>query len=271
MLGAIAGDIAGSIYEWSNVKTKDFGLLIPDHAFYTDDTVLTVAVGEAFMDRKDLADTLWRYGRAYPGRGYGGSFHRWLSETNKEPYKSYGNGSAMRTSAAGWWGRNEAEVLELAKRQAEVTHNHPEGVKGAQATSLAIWLGRQELADAPDLGKIRETVARKFGYDLSRTVDRIRPGYRFDVTCQGSVPESLICALEARDFEDAIRNAISIGGDSDTVAAIAGSVAEAIWGVPAGIAVAVEEKLDPALRASVYRFRGLAAQRSEGGEGRGLG
>lgn len=231
MFGALIGDLVGSVYEWNNIKTKDFAPLIAAKAFLTDDSVLTVAVADALLHQRPMAESLKDWGRRYPDSDWGGRFSRWLFSEDGAPYDSFGNGSAMRCSPAALLAGSLEEALELACLTALPTHNHPEGIKGAQATVLATYLARQ----GRDADHIRAAVAEFSGYDLARTVDDIRPGYRFDVTCQGSVPEALICALEAESFEDAIRNAISIGGDSDTLAAIAGPVAEARFGIPEDI------------------------------------
>ena len=231
MWGAIIGDIAGSIYErkWNRIKTKDFDFFGAG-CEYTDDTVCTAAVAEILLDNLEPAPVLQRFCRDHPGRGYGGRFEGWIRLANPEPYNSYGNGSAMRVSPAAFLNRNRPleEALQAADRVTKVTHNHPEGMKGALATTHAIWLGFQ----GTGAEQIRRTVEREYGYDLSRTVDEIRPGYSFDVTCQGSVPEAITCALESVSVEDAIRNAISLGGDADTQAAIAGPIAEALHGLP---------------------------------------
>lgn len=227
MLGAILGDIAGSVYEWNNTKSKDFQPLVSQRAFFTDDTVLTIAVADALLNHRPPAEAFKDWGRRYPDVSWGGHFARWLFSDETAPYGSFGNGAAMRVSPAGLLGRDLAEVVRLSDHVTAATHDHPEGLKGAAATATAIYLARQG-AGAED---IRASVTETYGYDLTATVDAIRPGYRFDVTCQGSVPQALICALEATDFEDAIRNAISIGGDSDTVAAICGGVAEARFGI----------------------------------------
>ncbi len=233
MFGALIGDLIGSVYEWNNIKHKNFSPLIAPHGFLTDDSVLTVAVADAFLNRRDLVASFKDWGTRYPDSDWGGRFAKWLFSDASAPYNSFGNGSAMRASPAALLGASLEDALELARKSAVPTHDHPEGIKGAQATVMAIHLARQGL-DAP---AIRSAVARFSGYDLDRTVDDIRPGYRFDVTCQGSVPQALICALEATSFEDAMRNAISIGGDSDTLAAIAGPVAEALFGIPEDIAL----------------------------------
>jgi ADP-ribosyl-[dinitrogen reductase] hydrolase len=227
MLGAIIGDIAGSIYEFNNHRSKDFELFGPG-ADFTDDTVCTVAVADALLNNSDPASTLADWCVRYPGRGYGGMFARWIEARDRRPYNSFGNGAAMRVSPAGLLASTLDEALDMARRVTEVTHNHPEGLKGAAATVHAIFLARRGAA----LAQIRQEIHTTYGYDLNRTVDAIRPHYEFNETCQRTVPEALVCVLEARDFEDAIRNSISIGGDSDTVAAIAGGVAEALFGVP---------------------------------------
>ncbi len=229
MWGAVIGDIAGSVYEWNPIKTKEFEFL-KDRCFYTDDSVCTAAVTEILLDNLPAAPTLQRWCRNHTGRGYGGMFIDWITLSNPEPYRSYGNGAAMRVSPAALLNRNHTleEALAAADRATEITHNHPEGMKGARAATHAIWLAFQEYGPKD----IRRTIESEYGYDLSRTVDEIRPGYSFDVTCQGSVPEAITCALESTSFEDAVRNAISLGGDADTLAAIAGPIAEAMHGIP---------------------------------------
>jgi ADP-ribosyl-[dinitrogen reductase] hydrolase len=257
MLGAIIGDIAGSVYEFQGYKAKDFEPLLRRDAFFTDDSVLTVAVADALLNDRPPVEAFKDWGRRYPDSGWGGRFSRWLFSEETAPYGSYGNGAAMRVSPAGLLGRTPEEVLALARRVTEVTHDHPEGLKGAAATALAIFLA---LRGEP-VSAIRRAVAAGYGYDLDRTVDGIRPGYRFDETCQGSVPEALICALEAVDYEDAIRNAISLGGDSDTLAAIAGGIAEARFGIPEDIAAEVWRRLPADMRqviAALYRRAGRA-------------
>jgi ADP-ribosyl-[dinitrogen reductase] hydrolase len=231
MLGAIIGDIVGSIYEWENHKSKDFEFL-PKRCFFTDDTVCTIAVADALLHGKPPAEALYDWCNRYPGRGYGGMFGKWIQSPGAPPYNSYGNGAAMRVSPAGFLGETLEETLAMARAVTEVTHNHPEGLKGAAATAHAIFLATN--GEGP--GDIRAAISKTYGYDLSRTVDGIRPAYRFNETCQQTVPEALICALDATSYEDAIRNAVSIGGDSDTVAAIAGGVAEALFGVPDALA-----------------------------------
>jgi ADP-ribosylglycohydrolase len=230
MIGAIIGDIVGSKYEFNNIKTKEFPLFSEGCSF-TDDTVLTIAMADCLLDGGDLAERLVEYGRKYPHLSYGGMFGRWLRGGSREPYNSSGNGSAMRVSAVAWVATDEAEVMALAKSSAEVTHNHPEGIRGAQAAALAVWMASQETPSED----IRAAITERFCYDLTESVDSIRTWYRFDESCAGTVPQAIICALDATDFEDAIRNAISIGGDSDTVAAITGGIAEAMFGVPEAI------------------------------------
>ncbi len=225
MLGAMIGDIVGSVYEWHNIKTTEFELFSPK-CFFTDDTVLTAATAQALMTDGDYTRAYQDFARRYPGRGYGGNFSRWIWAENPKPYNSWGNGSAMRVSPVGFAFNSVEEVLAEAERSAAVTHNHPEGIKGAQATALAILLARQGASQVD----IRKEIAGRFDYDLDRTLDQIRPGYTFDVSCQGSVPEAIIAFLESSDYENAIRLAISIGGDSDTIACITGGIAEAFYG-----------------------------------------
>jgi len=238
MLGAIAGDIIGSVYERKNIKTKDFPLFDRQCCF-TDDTVLTVAVAEVILDAGDLLhseqyiEQFKSYFRRYPFAGYGGTFRNWANSHNSEPYNSWGNGSAMRVSPIGFAFNDLDTVLYEAKRSAEITHNHPEGIKGAQATAAAIFLARTNNTKPA----IKSYIQTTFGYDLEPTLDDIRPYYKFDVSCQGSVPQAMIAFLESQDYEDAIRNAISLGGDSDTIACIAGGIAQAYYGgVPKAIA-----------------------------------
>ena len=225
MIGAIAGDIIGSAFEHDPTKSKDFALLQPG-ARFTDDSVLTVAVAQAILEKGDYGDAIREMGRRYPRSGYGLHFYHWLMSGETEPYNSFGNGSAMRVSPVGFAFDEEEEVLAEAGRSAEVTHSHPEGIKGAQATALAVLLGRKGCGKAD----IKREIQSRFGYDLERSLDDIRPAYSFDVTCQGSVPEAIIAFLESTSYEDAIRNAISLGGDSDTQACIAGGIAQAHYG-----------------------------------------
>lgn len=250
MLGSIIGDIAGSIYEWRRIKRKDFQPLLAADAFFTDDTVLTVAVADALLGGRPAVETFKDWGRRYPNSGWGGRFRQWLFSNETAPYGSFGNGAAMRVSPAGLLGRTLDEALDLARRVTEVTHDHPEGLKGAAATAHAIFLAR---AGEP-AAAIRTAVAAGYGYDLSRALDEIRPAYRFNETCQGTVPEALISALEATSYEDTIRNAISLGGDSDTLAAIAGGVAEARFGIPEAIAAEAWGRLPGDMRAVMERL-----------------
>lgn len=224
IIGAVIGDVIGSVFEWNNIKTTEFQLFNPICKF-TDDTVLTIAVADTILNKKDFAKTIWEYGRKYRGRGYGGRFRNWLKSTEMKPYGSFGNGSAMRASAVGFAFDDIETVLEVAKQTAEVTHNHPEGIKGAQATATAIFLARQGKSKQ----EIKDYITSTFNYDLNFTLDKIRPSYKFDVTCQGSVPQAIVAFLESSDFENAIRLAISIGGDSDTIACITGGIASAYY------------------------------------------
>ncbi len=250
LLGAVAGDVIGSAYEWHPTKSMDFELFTP-HADFTDDTVMTLAVADWLLNGGDLACIMQSYGRRYPHRGYGGRFRTWLGERHPQPYMSFGNGSAMRVSPVGWAFGSLEETLEAAKRSAEVSHNHPEGIKGAQATAACIFLAR---TGAPKQ-EIRDYVEKVFGYDLHRTCDRIRPDYEFDVTCQGSVPESIIAFLESTDYESAIRLAISLGGDADTMASIAGGIAEAFYRyIPPHIVQGVQERLPDDFKQTLRTF-----------------
>jgi len=225
MIGAIAGDIIGSVYEGYGIKTKEFPLFDPRCRF-TDDTVLTVAVAKAILDDIDYTLAVKEIGCKYPDAGYGGTFINWLFSDDSEPYNSWGNGSAMRVSPVGFAIHTKEGVLDEAKKTAEITHNHPEGVKGAQAIALAVFLARTGHSKT----RIKDDLQAMFGYDLDRTVNEIRPTYDFDISCQGSVPESIIAFLDSNSFEDALRNAISLGGDSDTMACIAGAIAESYYG-----------------------------------------
>lgn len=239
MLGAIAGDIVGSRFEWNPSKRCEFELLTGE-SDWTDDTLHTVALAEHLLTGEPYADLLKRYFHRYPDAGYGGRFAVWAARDESAPYGSFGNGSAMRVSPVGWWHANLEEVLEGARQSAEVTHDHPEGIKGAQAVAAAIWLARQGRGK----GEIRSYIASTFGYDLGRSLDEIRPSYAFDVTCQGSVPEAIICFLEADSYEQAVRNAVSLGGDADTQACIAGSIAEPFFGgIPASLEEQVRKRL----------------------------
>ena len=224
MLGAIAGDIIGSVYESNPVKTKDFDLFCADNHF-TDDTVLSLAVANVILYKKSYLHTFRHFYQQYPNQGYGYGFSRWVLSDAEEPYYSYGNGSAMRVNPVGWAFNSLPDVLYEAKQSAIVTHNHEEGIKGAQAVAAAIFLARK----GHNKHDIKKYLADTFAYDLNRKLDDIRPEYKFDVSCQGSVPESVIAFLESENFEDAIRNAVSLGGDSDTMACIAGAIAEAYY------------------------------------------
>jgi ADP-ribosylglycohydrolase len=250
MLGSIAGDVVGSPFEWAPYRSTQFPLLVP-HSHFTDDTVLTVATAHALLTETPYATAYRTFGRRYPNAGYGGSFASWLRSDGRAPYGSWGNGSAMRVSPVAWAFDSEADVLREAERSAAVTHDHPEGIKGAQAVALAIFLARTGESKVD----IRRAITERFGYRLDRTVDTIREGYAFDVSCQGSVPEAIVAFLDADDVEHAIRLAVSLGGDSDTQACIAGAIAEAYWGaVPESLARVVLERLTPDLRDVAERF-----------------
>lgn len=250
MLGAIAGDVIGSRFEGRPTKSKSFELFSPESTF-TDDTVLTVAVADCLLNDKPYGATFREYYHRYPYAGYGGRFQIWAATNQEAPYYSFGNGSAMRVSPVGWFFPDLETVLDQAEQSAAVTHNHPEGIKGAQAVAGAIHAA----AHGQDKAAIKDLIRNRFGYDLDRSMEEIRPGYGFDVTCQGSVPEALIAFFQSEDFEDAIRNAVSLGGDSDTQACMAGAVAEAYYGhVPPDIRQAVLSRLDQELRQTVLAF-----------------
>ena len=243
MFGAIAGDIIGSVYERSPIKTKDFPLFHPRCSF-TDDTVLTVAVAHAIIKGFPYEQSVHEIGRRYPNAGYGSSFIGWLQADHPQPYNSWGNGAAMRVSPVGFAFNTEDEVLSEAEKTAIISHNHPEGIKGAQATALAVYLARSGHSKED----IREQISRRFGYDMHRTIDNIRPTYFFDISCRGTVPEAIIAFLDSRSYEDAVRNAVSLGGDSDTLACITGGIAEAYYrNVPESIKAKVRGLLTPDL------------------------
>lgn len=251
MLGAIAGDIIGSVYEATPIKTTDFPLF-QSRSRFTDDTVLTIAVAHAILGDGDYARSLQQFGRRHPDAGYGGSFINWLFTPDARPYHSWGNGSAMRVSPVGLAFSDEETMMREARHSAEVSHNHPEGIKGAQATALAVFLARTGASKET----IRTEIGARFDYDLQRTVDVIRPSYSFDVSCQGSVPEAIIAFLDAESYEQTVRLAVSLGGDSDTLACIAGSIAEAYYqGLPESITARVRQILPDDLLQVVDQFR----------------
>ncbi len=250
MYGAILGDIIGSPYEFDRGnKTKNFSLF-DNRCGFTDDSVMTVAVAEALMKAGPLADvesikqevifSMQRFGKLYPYAGYGSSFRYWLMEYHPKPYGSYGNGSAMRVSAVGWLYESIERTREVARATAEVSHNHVEGIKGAEATAAIIFLARTGSSKE----QIKDYVMKEFGYDLSRTVDEIKPTYHHVESCQETVPEAITCFLEGKNFEDVIRNAVSLGGDTDTLGAIAGAMAEAFFGIPAILKAEVKLRVD---------------------------
>ena len=250
MLGAIAGDVIGSVYEFHPIKYTDFPLFGRSSRF-TDDTVLTVAAAYSILEKCDYATAFKTFGRRYPGAGYGSSFYEWIFSPDGRPYNSWGNGSAMRVSPIGFAFDSIEAVLEEAERSASVTHNHPEGIKGAQATALSIFFARK--GENKDF--IKSEIGKRFTYNLNRTLDDIRPEYRFDVSSQGSVPESIIAFLESKNFEDAVRKAVSLGGDSDTMACIAGGIAHAFYReMPENIVVNVRERLPVEFLDIIDRF-----------------
>ena len=257
MYGAILGDIIGSPFEFDRGdKTKEFDLFTKGCDF-TDDSVMTIAVGEALLAvgpeatvqeiEEAVVTNMQDWGKRYPYAGYGGRFRYWLRERNPKPYGSYRNGSAMRVSAAGWLYDSLERTREVARATANVTHNHPEGIKGAEATASAIYMARNESSKE----EIKEYIEREFHYNLDRTLDEIRPGYHMDETCQRTVPEAIIAFLESKDFEDAIRNAVSLGGDTDTLGAITGSIAEAFYGISDVLIAECRSRIDEGLMTDI--------------------
>lgn len=272
MYGAILGDMIGSPYEFDmGDKTKDFPLFSPRSGF-TDDSVMTIAVAEAFLDaglhrsarwiRNRLIDRMQEYGKLYPYAGYGAMFGRWLRTKNPQPYHSFGNGSAMRVAAAAWLYNDLETVRSMARLSAEVTHNHPEGIKGAEATAAAIYLARS----GSNKTEIRAYIEKNFGYDLSRTCDEIRPDYHHVESCQETVPEAITAFLEGESFENVIRTAVSLGGDCDTLTCIAGAIAEGFYGVPEELKDECRKRLPEELRKVLIRFEEFLS--GEGGTGR---
>ena len=260
MIGAIVGDIAGSLYEFHNIKTRDFTLFADyrgRRARPTDDSVMTLAVMQALLDTaEDLpalpaaaVQRMQEFGHRYPHAGYGGAFRRWLASPDPQPYGSWGNGAAMRVSGCGWAARTLDEALAFSDAVTGVTHNHPEGLKGARAVTAAIFL----LRTGTSVTDVRSHICENY-YPLNFTLDEIRPSYDFDVSCQGSVPQALEAFFEADSFESTIRNAVSIGGDSDTIAAIAGAVAGARWGVPDNLRAEALARLDEFQRKTIETF-----------------
>ncbi len=260
MFGAILGDIIGSPFEFDKGnKSKDFQLF-SEGCTFTDDTVMTVAVAEALMKsgedatdetiRENLIKSMRKWGKKYPDAGYGGLFRKWLRSKDPKPYNSYGNGSAMRVSAAGWYANSIEEALRLGRLTAEVTHNHPEGIKGSQAIACGIFMARER---SPK-DEIKKYIEEQFGYDLSRTCDEIRPDYYHQSSCQATVPEAITAFLEGENFEDVIRTAVSLGGDCDTLTAIAGSLAEAYYGVPASLKLECYKRTDKAIGKILRKF-----------------
>ncbi len=249
MIGALAGDIIGSVYEWHNIKTKAFPLFSPA-CFFTDDSILTVALADTILSGTPYVENLKKFYHWYPNGGYGGRFCHWAQSPHAEPYNSWGNGAAMRISPVGYAYDDLATVVRKAKEYTEVTHNHPEGIKGGQATAAAIFLARSGKAK----DEIKEFIEKNYQYDLSKHVDEIRPAYAFDESCQGTVPQALRAFIDATDFEDALRTAVSLGGDTDTLACITGGIAQAAYGVPAAIQEKVHTILDERLRDITRRF-----------------
>ena len=262
MIGAILGDVVGSIYEFDNIKTKEFELFDKE-CFFTDDSVMTIAIAEALMQteeineenledfKENLITVMHEIGVKYPDCGYGGHFLVWILRNKREPYNSFGNGSAMRVSSVGWDAKTLEEAELIAKATAEVSHNHPEGIKGAVATAGAVFLART----GATMGELRDYISKYYTIDF--TIDEIRPIYDYDITCQGTVPQAMQAFFESTNFEDAIRNAISIGGDSDTLAAITGAVAEAYYGIPDDLKETTLSYLDERLLDITERFEDI--------------
>lgn len=254
LYGAIFGDMAGSTYEWHPVKNKKFETF-PIKSHFTDDTVMTLAVASWLSSTNRTSDALVKsmqyFGSLYPHAGYGRNFYNWLRDENPQPYYSWGNGSAMRVSPCGWIAKTLHEAETLAEESAKVTHSHPEGIKGAQAVASAIYMAK--IGSSKEL--IKDYIETAYSYNLSRTIEEIKSlGYKFDVSCQGSVPEAIIAFLESNSFEEAIRLAIYLGGDADTQAAIAGSIAEAFYGIPTSFVESLEKRLDKTLLDVLNQF-----------------
>lgn len=258
MIGAIAGDIIGSVYEGHPIKTIRFELFHPGMRF-TDDSVLTIATAHALMTDGDYGRAYYEFANRYPDAGYGGKFISWFLSMDPKPYGSFGNGSAMRVSPVAWVFETIEEVLEESRNSALPTHDHPEGIRGAQATAACIYMARKGFTKSD----IKHLIMEDCGYDLEQTLGEIRPQYRFEVTCQRSVPEAIIAFLESSDYESAVRNAISLGGDSDTQACIAGAIAEAFWGIPESIRDMVQSILPPDLFSVVMDFEAYVASRDK--------
>ena len=269
MYGALLGDIIGSPYEFDrSPKVKEFPLFSA-RSWYTDDSVMTVAVADALLTmigekdpekiKEQLVRSMKEWGRRDPDAGYGGMFYHWLMSDDTEPYGSYGNGSAMRAAAAGWLYSSFEETWKTARLTAEVTHDHPEGIKGAECVAVVIWLAR----NGKSKEEIREVVTSAFGYDLSRTCDEIRPGYHHVESCQETVPEAVTAFLEGESFEDVIRTAVSLGGDCDTLTCIAGSMAEAFYGVPEELKAECRNRVTPEMREVLDRFDQFLEERAE--------
>lgn len=261
IIGAIAGDVIGSAYEFNPTRDYDFKLFTSESTF-TDDTVLTMANAQWLLvdeqhTHERLVAIMQDLCSRYEDRGYGGRFARWIGDSKPQPYNSYGNGSAMRVSPVGYYSQSIEEALTLAKISAEVTHNHPEGIKGAQATAAAIFMARNGRTKQ----EIREYVEQEIGYDLSRSLEEIRPTYTFNELCQTTVPEALTCYLEGKDYEDVIRLAVSLAADADTLAAIAGPIASAVWDVPNEISQPAIALLSEEFCTTLLRFNELVAQR----------
>lgn len=255
MYGAILGDLIGAPWEFKRMKRKDFTPLIRPDTGITDDSIMTVAIADSLLHEIPPAEAMRDWGRrvmpAENVAGYGASFIKWLASPEiQPPYNSYGNGAAMRVSPAGWLYDDLDVTLEVTRLVTDITHNHPEGIKGAQATAMAIFLARQ----GKTTQNIRENIQERFGYDLDRSVDQCREEHVYNETCQLCVPDAIVCALDSESFEDAVRSAVSLGGDADTLGAIAGSIAEAIHGIPVELIAQAQPFLDESFRSIIEEF-----------------
>jgi ADP-ribosylglycohydrolase len=253
MYGSIIGDICGSIYEWNNRKTNNPREidLINQKCYYTDDSILTLAIADAVLSNNNYQDSLLIWARKYPNSGYGGGFRNWFNKKSPKPYKSYGNGSAMRVGSIGWCFETMEETIDQAGKSAQVTHNHKEGIKGAQAVATAIYLARNNKSKT----EIKECIEKEFRYNLSKDLSALRKSYQFDETCQGTVPPAIMAFLESNNFEDSIQIAISLGGDSDTLACITGSISEAFYKtIPLSFIDFVNSKLKDDMKEVLEKF-----------------
>lgn len=252
MIGAILGDIIGSRFEFLRERNKSEEFeLFTDKSEFTDDTVLTIATADTILNNKNFSKTYYKWGNKYPNIGFGGRFSSWLNSDDLQPYDSFGNGSAMRVSPIGWFYNDIKTIMNKAEESAMVTHNHEEGIRGASSIAVCIYLARYKTPKKI----IKEFIETYYGYDLRKTLNEIRPYYQFNETCQGSVPESIVCFLEGNSFEDVVRKAVSLGGDTDTMGAISGSIAEAYYGIPKELEIKVYDYLSKEMIKIVKEFK----------------